>query len=162
MKISFLGLTIAIGKEQVEKVDTKTETAELVVLEKTSTERDWVEYYSNNVNRLRPLTKSINWPKPPDDPVSRAVFLHNLLEFDTFVGYGKFNICPIRNLCGEFGILKTQRGEAAHETLSKLHCISFALMEKELVQSIPGLVNEVFTGVSFEKDVTNDSSEAHS
>lgn len=162
MKINFLGLTIAIGKEQVEKVDPKTETAGLVVLEKSSTERDWVEYYSNKKNRLRPLTKAINWPKPPDDPVSRTVFLHNLLEFDTFVGYGKFNVCPIMNLCGEFGILKTQRGEAAYETLSKLHCISFSLMEKELVQSIPGLVNEVFAGVSFEKDVTDDSSEAHS
>lgn len=157
MKIKIFGRTFTTGNDKLE--EEKEKVFAVTIARANNSDK---KLFSRKLNNLHPLTKAINWPLPKDDPISRAFFLHHVLDFDYAASHGRFNICPITALGDEFKLLNTPYRSEGYDNLRKLHCINFELMEKELIEALPGMINAVFNEHRFEKDVTDDSSEGHS
>jgi hypothetical protein len=57
-----------------------------------------------------------------------------------------FDICTVD--CA-LRLLGVPQGSATYTLLRTLHCVHFAQMDPELARALPGLISEVFGGVSF-------------
>ncbi|EYS89550.1 hypothetical protein CF68_33295 [Cupriavidus sp. SK-4] len=60
---------------------------------------------------------------------------------------GHFSICTIDTCLQLLGIAQ---GGKAYQLLRTLHCVNFADMDRDLAQAVPGLITEVFQGVSLD------------
>ncbi|WP_316150488.1 hypothetical protein [Cupriavidus sp. BIC8F] len=60
---------------------------------------------------------------------------------------GYFSICTIDSCLKLLGI---PQGGKTYQLLHTLHCVHFADMDRDLAQAVPGMLAELFQGVSFD------------
>ncbi len=102
---------------------------------------------TNPFSNLHPITKSINWPNPGDDPFKITVFRKAILDFDRCAKFGFFSICAIDKLQTEMGLISSIRAEATYKKLISIHCCRWSSMEPDLLKIMPALISEVLTSV---------------
>lgn len=149
MLLKLLGITIATGKDrefgnQTPSLSTGLSTQNNVVAPETMKSKE-NQKSVNFDDLLHPLTKSIKWPNPEDNPWQKTILRNQIMEFNDSAKNGWFNVCPFTKLKDSFNLILTEEGEFAYRRLRSIHCINFSLMDDEVLQSISTLANLFFT-----------------
>jgi hypothetical protein len=80
------------------------------------------------------------------DKFRQMAYKKALTEFMQRYRQGWFSVCIISNVEEAFGVsrLDSYRLKAIHEKLQLIHCMHWREMDVEIIDAIPGLLNEMF------------------
>lgn len=152
MLLKLLGVTIATGKDRDPVVinnavglAVQSQEVSVTPIPSPSPKPEMKTVKVDLASLLHPLTKSIPWPDPGDDPWKRTIVKAAIMSFNKSAEYGHFSVCPIRDLRKDLHLLLTEEGELALERLRTLHCVDFSMMEDEVFDAIVPLTKLIFT-----------------
>lgn len=158
MKIKFMGLEITTKSSRVEQ------SAEPKTTESKSMEVEVYRYPpgapklnsnpqpSNSLQKIlrgtvHPIVAAVKWPVLPVDcdPLTESLHRVAIYEFNDFLCRCRaFNICSVSELVKLLNLSLDYEAQCAYDVLQKIHCKNFSLLNDEVYQSIPALMNLVF------------------